>query len=711
MPWASTRIPRTTFVGVRQQTLFDFSIQLIDGIAPSDQSNGSGPDRNSVNARSVAVLKDGVALEEGVDFQFGYDATSGIIRLTPLAGIWEPDYTYEIQLLNVDTLVITAPGGQSIIDGTTFTVADDLGDAATFEFDSGFGLQVPTGGGADLVDGATFTITQGTFTKTFEFDSNGVSRPSNVKVAFTATDTVDQVGAAIATAIRGAGLGLNATSWRNGFVHVGGDEDTVINPAASGLTVSGLPGVVTGNEPVQYVAHVDFTDVDVARRIADAINGTTLDVTAEARLGEVVLIGAFNVTGLITTPVGAIRDLAGNILKANRNDGSTAFTVTLGAGRDWGDAPSQYPVLKKDNGASHEIVEGYQMGNTIFATSDGEPSVNANLDIGDDGVIFTPLTAGYANALSVTATGITADRPGFLDAWIDFNNDGDWSDAGEKVFSSQPLVEGANSLLLRTVSGVGNGIPADVVGTRYARFRFSSTGGLSPTGAASNGEVEDYQITINGNPWHNYNNEFSTNGDPSVSPIDVLLIIHMLNNPSSSYINNIPGDPNFGRLWNPPLPGFEPPPYVDVNGDGYVSPIDALLVIDYLNGGSGEGEGEAEGEAGSYGLAATDSAHPLIGTGLETSLVGGAWLAAPAATTLSNAAWQSNTLVADASATSPLSTGIAKTADALELRSQLLGTSFRGEDLEDLLDDLTGELDEVLALSGAHDEYFADYDV
>ena len=693
--------PRTTYVGVRQ-TLFDLSIQLIDGIAPSDQSNGSGPDRNTVNAASVAVLKDGVALEEGVDFQFGYDATSGIIRLTPLAGIWEPDYTYEVRLLNIDTLVITAPGGQSIIDGTPFTVTDDQGAAVTFEFDSGYGLQVPTTGGADFVDGETFSITQGTVTKTFEFDSNNVSRPTNVKVAFAATDTADKVGASLAAAIRGAGLGLNATSWRGGFVQVGGDEDTLINTSISALTQSGLPGVVADNEPVLYVPHVDFTDQDVAVRIADAINASTLAITAEARLGEVVLIGAFDVTGLVTTPVGAIRDLAGNILKPNRNDGSTAFTVSLGAGRDWGDAPSQYPVLKKDSGASHEIVDGFHLGNTIFATSDGEPSGDANLDIGDDGVLFTVLTAGYANTINVSVTGITAQRPGFLDAWIDFNNDGDWSDPGEKIFSSKPLVEGGNLLELASTSS--NGIPVDAVGTRYARFRLSSSGGLSPTGAAADGEVEDYRLTIFPNPWHNYDNRLSTNGDPFVSPIDVLYVISLLNSLADYGIPD-------GRLPNPPLPGFTPPPYYDVNGDGFVSPIDALLIISDLNGASGEGEGGAEGEAGGYAVASASASDPLSREPLDTGLLGGSLLVAPSVAVPGAASMRTRSLLASASpAVSSLPTGTADTLSAAQLRSQILGSSFRSEDLEDLLEDMAGDEDELLAVGGAHDDFFAGYD-
>jgi hypothetical protein len=47
----------------------------------------------------------------------------------------------------------------------------------------------------------------------------------------------------------------------------------------------------------------------------------------------------------------------------------------------------------------------------------------------------------------------------------------------------------------------------------------------------------------------------------------------------------------------PPAP-LDPPPYVDVNGDGKVGPQDVLVAINYLNAlSAGEGEGlAAEGD-------------------------------------------------------------------------------------------------------------------
>ena len=279
--------------------------------------------------------------------------------------------------------------------------------------------------------------------------------------------------------------------------------------------------------------------------------------------------------------------------------------------------------MKANNGARHELVEGFRLGHSVFATVDGQPSANASLDPGDDGVILGTFTAAYGANIAVVAHGITPTQPGFLDAWIDFNADGDWNDAGEQILDSEPLVEGTNSFpayVSRIVDGeeiISFGpvvIPADAVaGTTFARFRYSSTGGLSPTGTAASGEVEDYQITINANPWQNSANRRDVNGDNYVTPIDALLIINLLNfNP----------DVSVSPLPVPPTPDFAPPPYYDVNGDGYVSPIDALAVINYLNGLSGSGgEGESEeGLSASLGLAMAGDQSQLVDSGLDSGL-------------------------------------------------------------------------------------------
>jgi hypothetical protein len=158
---------------------------------------------------------------------------------------------------------------------------------------------------------------------------------------------------------------------------------------------------------------------------------------------------------------------------------------------DWGDAPDpSYPTLAANNGASHIVVPGMYLGTAIDKDSDGQPDASATGDDLDtdgddeDGVVFaTPLVPWYQAELNVTAS-----LPGYLDAWVDFNDDGDWADAGEKVFHSQPLVAGIQRLSFTVPND------ADIIDFTFARFRYSSTGGLSYTGGADDGEVEDYKV-------------------------------------------------------------------------------------------------------------------------------------------------------------------------------------------------------------------------
>jgi hypothetical protein len=79
-------------------------------------------------------------------------------------------------------------------------------------------------------------------------------------------------------------------------------------------------------------------------------------------------------------------------------------------------------------------------------------------------------------------------------------------------------------------------------------------------------------------------NNLDVNADGRVSAIDALLVINLLNEREGSInVNTLP----------------PPPPYVDVNGDYRVSAFDALLIINELNlrssgGGANGGEGEGE---------------------------------------------------------------------------------------------------------------------
>ncbi|MBN2136836.1 MAG: hypothetical protein JW720_03435 [Sedimentisphaerales bacterium] len=161
---------------------------------------------------------------------------------------------------------------------------------------------------------------------------------------------------------------------------------------------------------------------------------------------------------------------------------------------DWGDAPDPtYPTWAASLGASHTIVPGIFMGNTVDRDPDGQPTANADGDdidsvINDeDGVTFdTPLIPGQPAQITVNAS----QAGPFISIWIDYGADGGWAEAEDYVVQSQmATVAGNNSFPFV--------VPATAVpGRTYVRVRFTTNPQIGFSGHATNGEVEDYLVTI-----------------------------------------------------------------------------------------------------------------------------------------------------------------------------------------------------------------------
>jgi len=201
----------------------------------------------------------------------------------------------------------------------------------------------------------------------------------------------------------------------------------------------------------------------------------------------------------------------------------TALTGTSFSQFDWGDAPDPpYPTFA---GAFHGILSGMQMGVLIDSEVSGQPDIwalgddLANQD-DDDGVIFNSWIIAGQNA-SVT---IIASWPGMIDAWIDFNGNGSWMDAGDQIFLACPVFPGPNNLTFPVPASIASGIFS------FARIRYSTPGVPNPFTFAPDGEVEDYQLWLGPPPI----------GDVSIDP-----------DPSKAFTQNEISlacitDPNFG---------------------------------------------------------------------------------------------------------------------------------------------------------------------
>ena len=195
-------------------------------------------------------------------------------------------------------------------------------------------------------------------------------------------------------------------------------------------------------------------------------------------------------------------NVAGNV---DFTDGQF-FTFALPT-TDYGDAPDMAPgtgtgnynTRSIDNGPTHTIVAGLQLGASVDAEVEAAQSPSANGDDLDgtddeDGVVNpgTDLTAEVSTqpTIDVRATNTTGSAA-TLYGWIDYNQNGLFDNATERT--SVPVPDGSNNVIFTLT------FPAapSVVGNTFARFRLSTTAAAADaTGAASDGEVEDYPFSV-----------------------------------------------------------------------------------------------------------------------------------------------------------------------------------------------------------------------
>jgi hypothetical protein len=174
---------------------------------------------------------------------------------------------------------------------------------------------------------------------------------------------------------------------------------------------------------------------------------------------------------------------------------------------DYGDAPNfpgallDYPTLLASDGARHSVDPNFSLG---FIAGDLEPDgqhgVSALGDDNDpglpddeDGVDLPTFAPGLTNAMLVTVLNNANFIDARLDAWFDWNRDGDWDDAGEHAVVEFEPNTGVATYTVPVV------VPSSVVsGESYARFRLSRGNGAvsDPRGFGGVGEVEDHVINI-----------------------------------------------------------------------------------------------------------------------------------------------------------------------------------------------------------------------
>lgn len=282
------------------------------------------------------------------------------------------------------------------------------------------------------------------------------------------------------------------------------DEDgvTFLSPIVPGTTAT-VEVRVSGNFEIAFLdAWIDFgadgswaesgDQIFRAKPVSAGTNLLSFTVPFELRPGDT--FARFRIS--------TVRQGLGP--KGPAEDGEVEdYRVTLSASDlDFGDAPGRYPTMLNADGARHRISPGFHLGARIDTERDGQPDASATGDDlnppgaadDEDGVFFlTPISPGQTARVLVILTAPLNPNggPGFgvLNAWLDFNRNESWADAGEQIFTNRVIQGGSNILSFA--------VPASAVpGTTFARFRLDREGGLSFRGFAAAGEVEDYQVNI-----------------------------------------------------------------------------------------------------------------------------------------------------------------------------------------------------------------------
>jgi len=247
-------------------------------------------------------------------------------------------------------------------------------------------------------------------------------------------------------------------------------------------------------------------------------NGTSLTRIDPDTLGllQTVPVTYFTGTGLVGFPGAQYFDSAGRFYALDNPNGrifqydtatgaAALFSQTSASNfnNDGAGCPalivnaydrSDAPIIGYGE-ALHQFRAGYLLGTGIDVDLATIANANASGDGGDDdGVTLPTLRQAEAASMHVVARGAGA----YLQAFVDWNGDGDFADAGEQIATDLqdggPLDTSSSAAIIEFA--VTPPASAIITAPTFARFRWSTAAGLSATAIAPDGEVEDYQLTI-----------------------------------------------------------------------------------------------------------------------------------------------------------------------------------------------------------------------
>ncbi|WP_293889680.1 reprolysin-like metallopeptidase [Flavobacterium sp.] len=426
-----------------------------------------------------------------------------------------------ITLSAIDT---TAPSTTTLTALGTTTTSTNLSWAAASDNVGVTGYNVYQNGALRAsVTGTTYTASGLSASTTYTFyvvarDAAGnTSAASNIANATTLSAA--DITAPSATTLTTSGTTTTSTnlSWAAASDNVGVTgyniyQNGVLRASATGTnyTASGLSASTAYNFYV--VARDAAGNTSAASNIANATtlsvgdttapSATTLNTsgttTTSTNLSWAAASDNVAVTGYNIYQNGVLRASAtGTTYTASGLSASTTYTFYVVAKDAAGNTSSASNTVSvttlttvmaycTSNGIGREYINGVQLGSIDNVSGN-------NGGYGNFTSMSTNLTIGTSNQVFITPASTSSMFSGAYRIWIDFNQDGDFSDSGEEVLSQSKTKtrQISGSIFVPTTAALG-----------ATRMRVSMKYNTAPTACESfsYGEVEDYTVVITTTP-------------------------------------------------------------------------------------------------------------------------------------------------------------------------------------------------------------------
>ena len=199
------------------------------------------------------------------------------------------------------------------------------------------------------------------------------------------------------------------------------------------------------------------------------------------------------------------------------------FSAVISVTTDEEPVAVEYCASSGSNSNS-EWIQSVRFGNNTYTTGNNggyHDNTSEVISLTPGGSIFIQLNPRFTNGLFWTNS-----YPEYWNLWIDFNNDGDFDDAGE-------LWASTNGTSSSSVSGTV-GIPADASGITRMRISMRRNNAAPTCGTFDRGEVEDYTVDF-GNATQNF--VMSSINDNEVGILKSTLSLGVMPNPTSGTAN------------------------------------------------------------------------------------------------------------------------------------------------------------------------------